>query len=255
MRIDVNCDMGESFGAYTLGSDSLLMPLVSSANVACGFHAGDPLIMDRTVMLARDHNVAVGAHPGYRDLAGFGRRAIDARPEEIQADVLYQIGALAAFARAHGAALAHVKPHGALYNLAAARPEIARAIARATAAYDPNLYLYCLAGSALVDAAQQHGLHVVREGFPDRAYNRDGTLRSRREPGAVITDPRRVAEQALQMVRTQSVTTPEGETLALVVDTLCIHGDNPSAVENARALREVLERNGVTLSAPGAAPV
>ncbi len=249
MRIDLNCDLGESFGAYTLGNDAALMPLITSANIACGFHAGDPQVMARTVLLAVQHGVAIGAHPGFADLVGFGRRALDATPDEIENDVLYQIGALAAFARAEGVSLAHVKPHGALYNLAATRPPIANAIARAVARFDAALILVGQPGSALERAAREYRLRFAREGFADRAYNRDGTLRSRREPGALIDDPQRAAEQALQMVRAQTVTTPEGETIAMPVDTLCVHGDSPHAVEILRAVRAALKQNGVAVMA------
>lgn len=249
IRIDLNCDLGESFGAYTLGNDATLMPLITSANIACGFHAGDPQVMARTVRLALQHNVAIGAHPGFADLVGFGRRTLDATPDEIENDVLYQIGALAAFVRTEGARLAHVKPHGALYNLAATRLPIADAIARAVARFDANLILVGQPNSMLERAAREHHLRFAREGFADRAYNRDGTLRSRREPGAVLGDPARAAAQALQMVRTQTVTTPEGETIAMPVDTLCIHGDSPHAVEIARAVRETLQNNGVRVVA------
>jgi UPF0271 protein len=241
--------MGENFGAYVIGDDAALMPFITSANIACGFHAGDPQVMECTVRLALQHGVAIGAHPGFPDRVGFGRRALDATPAEIENDVLYQIGALAAFARAAGAALAHVKVHGALYNLAATRPETARAIARTIARFDANLVMVGLAGSAMIDAAREQGLRVAREGFADRAYNRDGTLRSRREPGALIDDPRRAAEQALQLVREQTVTTWDGETIPMVVDTLCIHGDTSLAVQIARAVREALEQNGVTVAA------
>jgi UPF0271 protein len=249
MRIDLNCDLGESFGAYTLGNDATLMPLITSANIACGFHAGDPQVMAHTVRLAVQHGVAIGAHPGFADLVGFGRRALDATPDEIENDVLYQIGALAAFARAEGVSLAHVKPHGALYNLAATRPPIANAIARAVARFDSTLILVGQPNSALERAAREYRLRFAREGFADRAYNRDGTLRSRREPGALIDDPQRAAEQALQMVRAQTVTTPEGETIAMPVDTLCVHGDSPHAVEILRAVRAALQQNGVKVMA------
>lgn len=245
MRIDLNCDLGESFGAYTLGHDAALMPLITSANIACGFHAGDPQVMARTVRLAQQHHVAIGAHPGFPDLVGFGRRALDAEPDEIANDMLYQIGALAAFVRAEGARLTHVKPHGALYNLATTRAPIADAIARAVARFDADLILVGQPNSMLERAAREHHLRFAREGFADRAYNRDGTLRSRREPGAVLDDPARAAAQALQMVRTQTVTTPEGATIAMPVDTLCLHGDSPHAIEIVRAVRETLERNGV----------
>jgi UPF0271 protein len=243
--MDLNCDMGESFGAYSIGNDAALMPLITSANIACGFHAGDPRVMALAAYLAREHHVAIGAHPGFNDLVGFGRRNLDATPDEIENDVLYQIGALAAFAK-----LSHVKAHGALYNRAAENPTIARAIARAVARFDPNLVLVGLATSnAMADAARESGLHFAREGFCDRAYNRDGTLRSRREAGAVIADPARAAQQALQIAREKSVTTPEGATIPLEADTLCIHGDNPHAVEIARAVREGLERNNVAVTA------
>jgi UPF0271 protein len=248
-RIDLNCDMGESFGAYRIGNDEALMPLVTSANIACGFHAGDPQVMERTVRLAFAHNVAIGAHPAFPDRVGFGRRALDATPAEIENDVLYQIGALEAFVRAAGGKLTHVKAHGALYNLAAAKPDIARAIVRAVARFDNHLVVVALAGSVMVDAVRDAGLRIAREGFCDRAYNRDGTLRSRREAGAVIADPARAAQQALQIAREKSVTTPEGATIPLEADTLCIHGDNPHAVEIARAVREGLERNNVAVTA------
>ena len=248
MHIDINCDLGESYGAYAIGDDTALMPLITSANIACGFHAGDPQVIARTVRLAVRHGVALGAHPGFPDLVGFGRRALDAIPDEIENEVLYQIGALAAFARAEGAALAHVKPHGALYNLAATRLPIARAIARAVARFDANLILVGQPGSAMENAAREENICFRREGFADRAYNRDGTLRSRREPGALIDDPRRAAEQALQITRTQTVTTPEGETIAMPVDTLCIHSDSPGAAEILRAVSTGLQKNGVALS-------
>ena len=247
-HIDLNCDLGESFGAYALGNDAAIMPLITSANIACGFHAGDPQVIARTVRLAVQHHVAIGAHPGFADLVGFGRRALDATPDEIENDVLYQIGALAAFARAEGAPLAHVKPHGALYNLAAMRPPIANAIARAVARFDANLILVGQPRLAMENAAREQGLHFAREGFADRAYNRDGTLRSRREPGALIDDPHRAAEQALQMVRAQTVTTPEGETIAMPVDTLCVHGDSPAALEILCAVRDAFLKNSVQVT-------
>lgn len=245
MRIDLNCDLGESFGPYTIGNDAAIMPLITSANIACGFHAGDPQVIARTVRLAVQHGVAPGAHPGFPDRVGFGRRALDATPDEIESDVLYQIGALAAFARAEGTTLTHVKPHGALYNLAATRPPIARAIAHAVARFDAKLILVGQPGSALMDAACEQDIRFAREGFCDRAYNRDGTLRSRREPGARLDDPRRAAEQALQMAREQTVTTPEGEKIMMPVDTLCVHGDSLGAVEILRAVRDALLKNGV----------
>lgn len=248
-RIDLNCDMGESFGVYTLGADETLMPLITSANLACGFHAGDPRVMQRTVQLAVQHHVAIGAHPGLRDLEGFGRRVIDVTPDEIEADVLYQIGALDAFARAAGKKLVHVKPHGALYNLAAVKPEIARAIARAVASFDSALIFVGLAGSSMIDAARELGLRVAREGFCDRAYTPDGKLMARREPGSLIDDPQQAAQQALQIAIEQTVTVSTGEKIAMSVDTLCIHGDSPNAPAIARAVRELLEQNDVSVRA------
>jgi UPF0271 protein len=247
MNIDLNCDMGESFGAYSIGADETLMPLITSANIACGFHAGDPRVMQRTVQLAIQHGVAIGAHPGFRDLEGFGRRVIDATPDEIESDVLYQIGALDAFARAAGKKLMHVKAHGALYNLAVIKPAIARAIARAVVSFDSSLVFVGLAGSSMLDVARELGLRVAREGFCDRAYTPDGKLMSRREPGSLIDDPQRAARQALQIVIEQTVDASNGEKIPMTVDTLCIHGDSPNAPAIARAVREMLEKNGVNV--------
>ncbi len=247
--MDLNSDVGESFGVYTLGADAELMPLITSANIACGLHAGDPLVMDRTVALAWAHGVQIGAHPGYPDLAGFGRRALDATVAEIENLVLYQVGALSAFARAHGAGLRHVKAHGALYNLAARDLQVARAIARGVARFDPNLIFVGQAKSAMIEAAQELGLPSAREGFCDRAYDADGTLRSRREPGAVYDSPARAAAQALQLARDHSITTYEGRIIPLEVDTLCLHGDTPHAVEFARAIREALQTAGIEIKA------
>jgi UPF0271 protein len=247
MHIDLNCDMGESFGAYSIGADETLMPLITSANIACGFHAGDPRVMQRTVQLAIQHGVAIGAHPGFRDLEGFGRRVIDATPDEIESDVLYQIGALDAFARAAGKKLMHVKAHGALYNLAVIKPAIARAIARAVVSFDSSLVFVGLAGSSMLDVARELGLRVAREGFCDRAYTPDGKLMSRREPGSLIDDPQRAARQALQIVIEQTVDASNGEKIPMTVDTLCIHGDSPNAPAIARAVREMLEKNGVNV--------
>jgi len=248
-KIDLNCDMGESFGPYRLGNDELLLPYITSANIACGYHAGDPLVMERTVRLAVQHNVALGAHPGLPDLAGFGRRPMQLSPEEIENIVLYQIGALAAFARAAGRALTHVKPHGALYNMACTDIESARAIARGVARAGEELILVGLAGSALPEAAQEAGLRSAREGFADRAYQADGSLRSRRLPGAVIEDPAAAAAQALQIVRDGAVTTFAGGTRALEVDTLCIHGDNPAALAIVQAIRRRLAEAGIEVVA------
>jgi UPF0271 protein len=251
MRIDLNCDMGESFGAYTIGADEALMSLITSANIACGFHAGDSHVMQHTVQLAIQHGVALGAHPGFRDLEGFGRRGMDATPDEIESDVLYQIGALDGFARAAGKKLMHVKPHGALYNLAAVKPQVARAIANAVKRFDSHLIFVGLAGSAMIDVARESGLRIAREGFCDRVYAPDGKLMPRREENSLITDPQLAARQAWQMVSEQTVTAASGEQIPMLVDTLCIHGDSPNAPAIARAVREKLEKNGVLVSAFG----
>jgi UPF0271 protein len=248
MKIDLNCDMGESFGRYTLGHDAGLMPYVTSANVACGLHAGDPLVMERTVGLAREHGVGIGAHPGYPDLQGFGRRAMQLAPEEVEALVLYQIGALAAFA---GAELVHVKPHGALYNQAARDPALAQAIARAVARFSCRLILVGLANSFLIEAGLEAGLPVAREAFVDRAYEADGSLRSRRLPGAVLQDPAQAAAQAVRMARDGVVVAYNGEEVRVQAQTMCLHGDTPAALEIAQAVRQALDAAGVQVTPLG----
>lgn len=245
MRIDLNCDMGESFGRYTLGHDEAMMPYITSANIACGLHAGDPLIIERTVHLAHRHGVGIGAHPGFPDLQGFGRRAMGLTPEEAGAFVLYQIGALAAFARAIGAELVHVKPHGALYNLAAQDRPLAEAIARAVARFSRHLILVGLANSRLIEAGLEAGLPVAHEAFADRAYEADGSLRSRRLPGAVLADPAQAARQAVRIARDGVVVAYSGEEVAIQADTICLHGDSPTALDNARQVRQALVESGV----------
>lgn len=247
MKIDLNCDCGESYGAWSLGDDAAIMPYVSSANIACGGHAGDPLVMRRTVRLGRDAGVAVGAHPGFPDLQGFGRRMIALSPDEIAATVLTQIGALYAVARAEGVSLTHVKPHGALYNYAAITPSAAEAIAYAVAAFDADLILVGLAGSALINAGQAAGLRVAREAFADRRYEADGMLRDRRLPDAVLHDNDAALMQALTMVRDGYALTSDGERVSLAADTICLHGDTPGAAERAAFLRRGLEAAGVEI--------
>jgi len=247
-QIDLNADVGEGFGAWTMGQDADLLALVTSVNVACGFHAGDPLVMDRTVAAAARAGVALGAHPGYPDLRGFGRRPMSASPEEVETDVLYQVGALLGFARAHGARLVHVKPHGALYNQAALDEELARAVARGTARAGRDLILVGLAGSAAMRrAAEAEGLRFAAEAFADRAYDDDGTLRSRRLPGAVITDAEAAARQAVSIARDGRVRSAEGADVRVEADTLCLHGDTPGAVANARAVGQALRAAGIAL--------
>ncbi len=247
VKIDLNCDMGESFGRYTLGSDEALMPLITSANIACGFHAGDPLVMEATVGLAARLGVGVGAHPGYPDLQGFGRRNLDLAPEEAEALALYQVGALAGFARAAGVELAHVKLHGALYNQAAKDRALAQALARGVARFNKSLILVGLAGSALVAAGAEAGLRVANEGFADRAYNADGSLRSRRLPGAVLESPQQAAAQAVRLVK-EGIRLDESR---VQVQTLCIHGDNPAALSIAQAVRGALAANGIEVTTLG----
>jgi len=250
VRIDLNADVGESTGPWPLGEDEALIPLVSSVNVAAGFHAGDPIVMARTIELAVRAGAAVGAHPGYPDLVGFGRRAMGLSPAEIEAAVLYQVGAVEAFARAAGTELRHVKAHGALYNRAAREPEAAAAIARAVRRFSAGLVLVGLAGSALVAAGIEAGLEVAEEAFADRGYEADGSLRSRDLPGAVLDDPAAAAAQALSIAR-GAVTAADGSSVSLRADTLCVHGDLPGAAARARAVREALLAAGIEIRAPG----
>lgn len=245
MRIDLNSDVGESFGAYRIGADEAVMASITSANIACGYHAGDPAVMRRTVRLARDAGVAIGAHPGFADLVGFGRRELRATPREVEDLVLYQIGALAGIARAEGTALAHVKAHGALYNMAARDRSLADAIARAVRAFDATLVLFGLPGSELLRAGEDAGLQVAAEGFADRAYSPDGSLAPRSAGGAVIHDADDVVTRALTMVHEGRVVATDGSVLSLAVDTLCVHGDTPGAAELTAQLRAGLERQGV----------
>lgn len=248
-HVDLNCDMGESFGAWKMGDDEKMMRTITSANIACGAHAGDPVVMRHTVRLAREHNVGVGAHPSLPDLAGFGRREMKLEPHEVEGLVLYQLGALWAIARAEGVALRHVKPHGALYNIAARDGTIADAIARAVHAFDPSLVLFGLAGSLMLPAGEAEGLRVASEVFADRAYEHDGSLASRRKPGSVIHDPSEVAARAVQMVRDGCVVAISGESIAVRADTICVHGDTPGAPDLARRIRAALEAAGIDVRA------
>ena len=245
-RIDFNCDMGESFGAYTLGLDEQIIRHITSANIACGFHAGDPGWMRRTVALAEAHGVGVGAHPGFPDLRGFGRRNLDATPAEIRDDLTYQIGALTAFTSAKR--LQHVKPHGALYNMAVGRDDYASAIADAVVGMDPELILVVLAGSRWVEVAARAGARVAREVFADRAFQADGTLVPRSQPGAVLHDASEVVERSLRLVTESTVVAVTGEIVHMPADTICLHGDTPGSVALAEALRRAFEGAGVTLA-------
>lgn len=248
VSIDLNSDLGESFGRWQLGDDGAMLRLVSSANVACGFHAGDPHGLRRTLRAAREAGTAVGAHPGYWDLRGFGRIPMELPPEVVRDDILYQLGALAALAAAEEVRLRHVKPHGALYNAMAVDAELALAVAEAVRAFDARLPIMVLAGSEAERAVRGAGMPVLREGFLDRAYRPDGTLAPRGTPGAVHSDPERVVRQALDLALEGTVGTVEGGRLELAVDTLCLHGDGETAVALARRVRTALEEAGVTVA-------
>ena len=248
--IDLNCDLGESFGPYKMGMDESGIKFVTSANIACGWHAGDPVVMDRTVKMAADLGVGVGAHPGYPDLLGFGRRNMDCKLEDIQKYVIYQIGALQAFCRVHGVRLKHVKPHGALYSTAVKNESVARAIAQAIVKFDPDLLFVALAGAkgeSMRRMGQELGLKVVYEAFPDRAYTPDGNLELRSQPGAVITDPDEVAQRALRMAKEGVVIAVDGTSIPLEAQTLCVHGDTPTALKLVGKIRETLEANNIKL--------
>ncbi|HEV2871742.1 MAG TPA: 5-oxoprolinase subunit PxpA [Actinomycetota bacterium] len=247
--MDLNSDLGEGYGRWALGDDAAMLEVVTSANVACGFHAGDPATIERTVGTAVERGVAVGAQVSYPDLAGFGRREIDVAPADLTADVLYQIGALEAFAKAAGSRVRYVKPHGALYNRIARDPVQAAAVVEAIRRYDPALPLLTLPGSAAMEAAREAGVPTVAEGFADRAYTGEGRLVSRREPGAVLDDPGRVAARAVVMATEHRVETADGGQVAVEVRSLCVHGDTPGAVDLARAVRSALEEAGVPLGA------
>jgi UPF0271 protein len=248
--IDLNCDLGESFGAWRMGDDAAILPLISSANIACGFHAGDPQIMATTVALAIEHGVAIGAHVSLPDLQGFGRREMRVSADEVHAMTLYQIGALHAFVQAAGTRLTHVKPHGALYNMAARDRALADAIASAVKQFDPRLRLVGLAGSALIDAGKQLGLRVMAEAFADRRYCADSSLQPRGEDGAVIDNAEMATAQALVIARDGLVQTATGARIRLHADTLCLHGDGAHAVTLAHALRAALEAAGLRVGAP-----
>ena len=247
-QVDMNSDLGESFGAYTIGLDSEVIQFVSSVNIACGYHAGDPLVMDKTVAAAKAAGVAVGAHPGYPDLMGFGRRNMNCSPKEVKAYVQYQLGALLAFTAAHGVKLQHCKPHGALYNMAGKNPELAMAIAEAVVSVDRDIILLGLAGSKMLEAGRQVGLRVASEVFADRAYQADGSLVPRSKPGAVIHDRDEAIARTVRMVTEGKVTAITGEEVSIQADSICVHGDNPSAVEFVKNIRSALEAQGIRIA-------
>lgn len=248
--IDLNCDMGESFGAWKMGADAAVMPFVSSANIACGFHAGDPATIRATVRLALEHGVAVGAHPSLPDLQGFGRRLMRVSPQEMYDLVLYQAGAVEAFARAAGARLHHVKCHGALYNMAANDEALSEACARAVRDLGGGVQLYALAGSRMMACAERLGVRALGEAFADRGYEDDGTLAARDRPGALIEDAPKAVAQALAMIGEGCVTSLSGRRVAVAPDTLCLHGDQPGAAAFASALRAAFKSHGIEVKAP-----
>lgn len=246
-KIDLNSDLGESFGAYKLGMDNAIIPLVSSANVACGFHAGDPLVMDKTVALCKASGSAIGAHPGYPDLVGFGRRNVAASPAEVKAMVTYQIGALDAFCKAAGIRLQHVKPHGAMYNMAAKDAELAKAICQAIFEYDKELILMGLAGSRMLTEAKAMGLKCAAEVFADRAYEEDGTLVARSKPGAMIHDEEEAVCRVVRMIKEGKVTAITGKDIAITADSVCVHGDSEQALAFVQKLREAFAAEGIKI--------
>ncbi|WP_314330154.1 5-oxoprolinase subunit PxpA [Oribacterium sinus] len=251
MKVDLNADVGESFGRYTLGMDDSLIPLLSSANIACGYHAGDPLVMEKTVELCKNAGVALGVHPGFPDLQGFGRRNMDCTPKELKTMLLYQMGALEAFLHKDGLKLQHVKPHGALYNMAAKDEELAKAICDAVKEYDSSLIILAQASGKLYQLAEKMGLPVKAEVFMDRAYEEDGSLVNRRKPGAMITDEEEAIERVLSMVLEKKVKAITGKEIPIQADSICVHGDGEKALLFVEKLRKTLEREGVTIEAFG----
>ncbi|WP_025025748.1 LamB/YcsF family protein [Caldalkalibacillus mannanilyticus] len=245
MKVDLNCDMGESFGAYTMGQDEKVLPFITSANIACGYHAGDPSVMAKTIAMCLQQNISIGAHPGYPDLVGFGRRALQVSPQEVYHMVLYQVGALQSMTRAFGGIMSHVKPHGALYNTAAKDAVIAQAIAQAVYHVAPEAILFGLANSELVKAGENIGLVTAHEVFADRTYQKDGSLTPRTHPQAVIHEVDMAIKQVIQMVQEKKVASIEGMELTLKADTICIHGDSPNAPEFAEKLSKALHHASI----------
>lgn len=245
-KVDINCDLGESFGPYTVGLDEDIMPYISSANIACGFHASDPMVMAKTVEIAEKYSVALGAHPGLPDLVGFGRRGMAVTAEEAKNDIKYQIGALTAFSQA--GKLHHVKPHGALYNMASKDYELARAICEGIKEVDSELILYGLANSELIRAARETGLAYAQEVFADRNYLEDGTLVPRNQPDALILDEKKAVERVIEMVHNGKVQSVTGKWIELNPDSICVHGDNPKAIQFAKAIYSALQDQGIIVS-------
>ena len=239
-QIDLNCDLGESFGNYKIGMDEEVIPLISSANVACGYHASDPIVMQKTMAMTKKFGTAVGAHPGFPDLMGFGRRNLSVSPAEAKAYTLYQLGALDAFCRTQGVKMQHVKPHGALYNMAAKDYELARGICEAIYEFDKELIVLALSGGELVRAGQDIGLRTALEFFADRAYEEDGTLVNRRKEGAVITDENEALARVVRMIKENKLTAITGKDISIKADSVCVHGDGVKALEFVKKIREKL---------------
>ena len=246
-KVDLNSDLGESFGRYTLGMDADILQLVTSANVACGYHASDPLVMNKTIAMAKETGVRVGAHPGFPDLMGFGRRNMDVSPAEAKAYTLYQLGALDAFCKAHGVKMQHVKPHGAMYNMAGKDYALSKAICEAIYEYDKDLIVMALSGGELVHAAEDMGLKVAREVFADRAYEEDGSLVNRRKEGAMITDENEAIARVVRMIKEQKVTAITGKDIPIKADSVCVHGDGVKALAFVKKIRETLTAEGVEI--------
>lgn len=248
-RVDLNSDLGESFGRYTLGMDDKIIPLITSANVACGYHASDPVVMNKTIEMAKEAGIRVGAHPGFPDLMGFGRRNMNVSPAEAKAYVLYQLGALDAFCKAHGVKMQHVKPHGALYNMAAKDYTLSEAICEAIKEYDDSLIVMALSGGELVHAAKDLGLRVALEVFADRAYEEDGTLVARTKEGAMITDEEEAIRRVIRMVKEQKVTAITGKDILIKADSICVHGDGVKALAFVERIKKALQDEGVEICA------
>lgn len=246
-RVDLNSDLGESFGSYTLGMDDKIIPLITSANVACGYHASDPLVMEKTIAMAKEAGIRVGAHPGFPDLMGFGRRNMSVSPAEAKAYTLYQLGALDAFCRTQGVKMQHVKPHGAFYNMAAKDYTLSKAICEAITEYDRNLIVLALSGGELACAAKDTGLRTALEVFADRAYEEDGSLVNRRKEGAMITDEEIAISRVVRMIKEKKVTAVTGKDIPIQADSVCVHGDGVKALAFVQRIRETLTKEGIEI--------
>lgn len=246
-RVDLNSDLGESFGRYTIGNDDKIIPLITSANVACGYHASDPVVMNKTIAMAKEAGIRVGAHPGFPDLMGFGRRNMNVSKEEAKAYTLYQLGALDAFCRAQGVKMQHVKPHGALYNMAAKDYDLSVAICEAIKEFDDSLIVMALSGGELVHAAKDMGLRVALEVFADRAYEEDGSLVARTKEGAMITDEEEAIRRVIRMVKEKKVTAITGKDIDIKADSICVHGDGAKALAFVERIREAMQAEGIEI--------